>query len=97
MRDSEYGTSFFLLKISSFSKNLLIPVKTILCTYTENNNDRKYSYRETSNIMFEYTKDNLNGRISGPGQMVEADKNIHIIRPPSLCIHRIRCSLTYIR
>lgn len=74
-----------------------MPVKTILCTYTENNNDRKYSYRETSNIMFEYTIDNLNGRISGPGQMVEADKNIHIIRPPSLCIHRIRYSLTYIR
>lgn len=65
-----------------------------ICT---KNNDRKYSYRETSNIMFEYTIDNLNGRIGEPGQMVEADENIHIIRPPSLCIRRKRCSLTHIR
>jgi len=80
MRESEYGTSFFLVKDFKFFQKSFDAGKNDLCTYTENN-DQKYSYRETSNIMFEYTIDNLNGRISGPGQMAEADENIHIIRP----------------
>lgn len=39
-------------------------------------------------FMFRDTIDTLKERIGGPGpgQMVEADENIHIIRPPRLCI-----------